>query len=130
MKKSLPSLNVLAIPSGPNFFPTAAGLAQVTWQSMSSALGPAYHLWPAAPHPPAGLPLTRDGARCGVAVDLLAPNQLLIQIDHLGEVVIGLQDLRCKAGREGDVGGGFWGETSTPSSPACVRGEAATPVSS
>lgn len=51
----------------------------------------------AASHP--GLPehscslLTRNGAGCGITVDLLTPDQLLVQVDHLGEIVISLQDL-------------------------------------
>lgn len=37
--------------------------------------------------------LTRNGAGCGIAIDLLSPDQLLVQVDHLGEIVVSLQDL-------------------------------------
>lgn len=37
--------------------------------------------------------LTRNRAGRGVAIDLLTPDQLLVQVDHLGEIVISLQDL-------------------------------------
>lgn len=50
--------------------------------------------------------LTRNGAGCGVTIDLLTPDQLLVQVDHLGEIVISLQDLSWnrKEGRGGFEG--------------------------
>lgn len=37
--------------------------------------------------------LTRNGAGCGFTIELLTPDQLLVQVDHLGEIVVSLQDL-------------------------------------
>lgn len=45
-----------------------------------------------APHSTPAL-LTRNGAGRGITIDLLTPDQLLVQVDHLGEIVVSLQDL-------------------------------------
>lgn len=37
--------------------------------------------------------LTRNGAGRGITIDLLTPDQLLVQVDHLGEIIVSLQDL-------------------------------------
>lgn len=38
--------------------------------------------------------LTSKGPGRHLPVDLLAPHELLVEVDHLRQVVIGLQDLR------------------------------------
>lgn len=74
------------------------------------------HLGP--PEPSCSLH-TRNGAGCGITVDLLAPDQLLVQVDHLGEIVISLQDLSWnrKARRGGLEVAGPPDRAEEPSTP-------------
>lgn len=146
----LPSARLLPLLPDPHP-PAAAGLAQtrsrllprgfpilrarVTLAVMSTALGPVHPLTLCASslEGPSQLSchlLTRDGAGGGFAVDLLAPHQLLVQVDHLGEVVVGLQDFRWKRQR-GDARlkecGGLWvAEASTHDYPALCSGGGAS----
>lgn len=60
------------------------------------------HTQSTVPSPCHCLLLTWNGAGCGVPIDLLAPHQLLVQVDHLCQVVIGLKDLSYKR-REGEA---------------------------
>lgn len=101
---------------GPGFSPGASHLkgpgspwqsCQQLWDQCAS-----FHSVPPACRVPSQLSchlLTRDGAGGRIAVDLLAPHQLLVQVDHLGEVVVGLQDFRWKRQEGRCRAKGTWG---------------------